>query len=402
MRGNELLDKMELVDPAYVEAAGADGKKSRKLWLKWGTAVACLSTVILVGVIFRPQEQNERDPNLPMLTVSERQPDGMGFEGYMAFDVDELVNANPWSADIGLTVLPVYRNALYADGWDSVETWSKMRELLLDVAERLGLEADSLVITDNAPDEETLRKWEEKYQSAGEEVPAYDYSPTALIARSEGVEIEVDQNLIAKISFEPSIALPEQYNFTHYADYTEKKAVAEYLLNEYRDLIGFDDPQMNIYGGDYNIRVEQGYQIEFFAGNEEKKEQIVNCQFNRVAFYCDDEGKLFLARIFAPDLSHKAGDYPIISPERAEELLLDGKGITTVPYDIAGKKYVKKVELVYRKDNYAEYFMPYYRFYVELPEMERENGLKNYGIYYVPAVEEIYLTDMPVWDGRFN
>lgn len=40
--------------------------------------------------------------------------------------------------------------------------------------------------------------------------------------------------------------------------------------------------------------------------------------------------------------------------------------------------------------------MPYYRFYVELPE-EKRAGLNNYGAYYVPAVEKEYLTNMPVF-----
>lgn len=46
--------------------------------------------------------------------------------------------------------------------------------------------------------------------------------------------------------------------------------------------------------------------------------------------------------------------------------------------------------------------MPYYRFLVELPQEARENGLKSYGAYYVLAVEEEYLTGLPVWDGSFN
>lgn len=45
--------------------------------------------------------------------------------------------------------------------------------------------------------------------------------------------------------------------------------------------------------------------------------------------------------------------------------------------------------------------MPYYRFYVELPE-EESDGMKTYGAYYVPAVEEKYISNMPLWDGSFN
>jgi len=40
---------------------------------------------------------------------------------------------------------------------------------------------------------------------------------------------------------------------------------------------------------------------------------------------------------------------------------------------------------------------------VELPEAERtEDGLKDYGAYYVPAVEGKYIANMPKWDGGFN
>ena len=42
MRGNEFLDKMELIDPAYIEAADVKQKK-KNAWLKWGTMAACLN-----------------------------------------------------------------------------------------------------------------------------------------------------------------------------------------------------------------------------------------------------------------------------------------------------------------------------------------------------------------------
>ncbi|MBQ8814725.1 MAG: hypothetical protein IJZ85_09545 [Lachnospiraceae bacterium] len=54
MRGNELLDKMELVDDAYVEAAGnvsaaAVPKKKKAGWIKWVAVAACVSLVVLAG-----------------------------------------------------------------------------------------------------------------------------------------------------------------------------------------------------------------------------------------------------------------------------------------------------------------------------------------------------------------
>lgn len=46
--------------------------------------------------------------------------------------------------------------------------------------------------------------------------------------------------------------------------------------------------------------------------------------------------------------------------------------------------------------------MPYYCFYVEIPNMEDDSGLKTYGLYYVPAVEDKYISNMPLWGGDFN
>lgn len=49
MRGNEFLNKMDLIDPAYIEAADAAPKK-RKIWTGWRAAMAaCICLVLLAG-----------------------------------------------------------------------------------------------------------------------------------------------------------------------------------------------------------------------------------------------------------------------------------------------------------------------------------------------------------------
>lgn len=50
MRGNELLDKMELIDPAYIEAAGTMPKKRKNSWVKWGAMAACFCLVVSLAV----------------------------------------------------------------------------------------------------------------------------------------------------------------------------------------------------------------------------------------------------------------------------------------------------------------------------------------------------------------
>lgn len=49
MRGNELLDRMDLADPVYVEAADSTPQKRKKEWSKWLAVAACLCLVVGIG-----------------------------------------------------------------------------------------------------------------------------------------------------------------------------------------------------------------------------------------------------------------------------------------------------------------------------------------------------------------
>ena len=376
-------------------------KTRRWLWIP-AAACACLAAMGCVKLL-EMQAGTEVSPDLPMLEVS-MDSAAMGFEGYMAYDASELVSGNPWQETDKITLLPVYRNPVSYNAYGQLTggDFVKMRALLLDVAERLGLDTDTLSITDDMPDEDSQTKIAEKFAAVGEEVPEGYIVPTTLKACQNGIEIEVGQDLTAVISFDPAVSLPDGYSFTHYASYGEVHRTADYLEETYAALIGTKKTQRNIYGGDYDIYGNQLYHIEFYDGSGNKVQQIINYNYNRTAFYCDDDGKLFLARVFQPDLSEKIGDYPVITAADAKELLLEGNYITTVPYEMPGEEYLVKTELVYRTGSGEQYFMPYYKFYAELPQLKRENGLKTFGAYYVPAVSQEYITEMPVWDGSFN
>ncbi len=404
MKPEHISDALNLLDDGIIEetAQMRHKRNGRKRAMKWAAVAACLACVIYTGVRLLPH--GAPGSRLPLLTIMEDLDGGMGFEGYMAYDVSELVSANPWSATAELSTLPVYQNPLTYDenhrasGGDL----DAMEAFLLDIAGRLGLDTERLEITGNAPDESRRAAILEKLRKTGEDVPEGYFDPTAVVAEADGIKIEVDLSMTATITFDPAVSLPDGYRFTHDAPYEDVEAVAGYLRETFKDLIGMDDPQLNICGGDYTIDLQQAYTIEFYEGSGSFTDQLVNYNFNRVAFYCDDGGMLFLARVYNPDLSGKIGDYPIISPDEATELLLDGNSITTVPEEMPGPEFVAKVELVYRAGRRDKFYLPYYRFYVELPDMERENGLKTYGAYYVPAVEGSYLSNMPIWDGGFN
>lgn len=405
MNIKKFSEAMGEIDSKYVEKAlNYQPNQKKQIWVKWGAIAACLAIMVYAGTRRFPQETHEDMAELPMLSITENTSEGMGFEGYWAYEVSELVNANPWSKSLEISTLPVYRNPLtYDENYiASGADFDKMQEFLLEIADRFGIDTNTLTITDDVPDEETKQMISRKLQMEVGVIPDGYFDPTKLIIEADGLKIEVNQAMTATIFFEPAISLADEYNFTNYAPYEDIVAVAEHLKTEYKDIIGIDNPQINICGGDYNIYAQQSYSIKFFDASGNDTQKIINYNFNQITFYCNSEGELWLARICQPDLSEIVGNYPIITPKQASELLSNGNFLTSVPYEMPGSGYVRKMELVYRTGEWEEYYMPYYCFYVELPEDELENGLKTYGVYYVPAVDGTYISNMPTWDGSFN
>lgn len=426
MKQEHLLDAMNLLDEELL--LETDRMRSRSVWMRFiynkGIATAaCFVLVAATGWGMHQLQHTGIDiptesiveisgdgtsdtgviSQLPVISLESWDWGGMGFEGYMVYDISELVNANPWDASAALDTLPVFKNKLTVNkdyllrGGD----FDRMEEVLQDVAGRLGLDSESLIITDDAPTKEERQKSIEKFKLTGGEPPEGYYDPTQLMTEVDGVEIEVNQSLTATISFEPAVGLPEGYNFTHFASYTDCQKTADWLLEQYSGLIDMEQPAMAIDGGDYNIYRQQRYQIAFYDASGSYTDQLLAYNFNPTVFYCNDNGELFLARIYQPDLSQKVGDYPILSVEEATQQLLQGNCISSVPSDAVPSNEPAKVELIYRTGEREAYFLPYYRFYLELPSMEEGDGLKTYGAFYVPAVRPEYLEDVPLWDGSF-
>lgn len=70
MKGSELLDKMELADPAYVEAADAAPRKARHKWVPWVAAAACLCAA--AGLLLLPKEHPRPDVSLAASTTAQQ------------------------------------------------------------------------------------------------------------------------------------------------------------------------------------------------------------------------------------------------------------------------------------------------------------------------------------------
>lgn len=380
MKNDRLLEAIGEIDGCLVQAAapkeGAAQEKSQgvKGRIKWTVIAACFAVAILAGAerLF-PAREPVIEEELPMLSIT-GDFDGMGYEVYLAYDIYELSNDNPWTEDAELTTLPVYKNTRCYSMENQItegDVWD-MEELLRTIAARLGLDTNSLKITRDIPED------------AADSLNQLYYNSGIVSAEADGISIMVDSKLNVDIRG---------------------------LLKVEQNLLPMQSPRMNVSGGDYNIHGERSlYHIFLYDGAGELTEQIVNYNFEKLEFSHFEDSGLWNARLTLTDLSEKAGNYPILTVKEARKLLMAGDYITTVPAKILGEEYIAKVELVYKTGQLEKYFIPYYRFYVEIPNTAWDegitrtgiNGLKSYGIYYVPAVQPQYISDKLVEDGGYN
>ena len=384
MNSMNLYEAIGELDAVYVEEAlGFRRRRRARIWPAAAACAACAAALVFAVSLSQRSEPAESGAPLPVLTIDEGSFSGMGFEGYMAYDIAELVSSNPWDEAMELEALPVYKNLLVYDeyGRPVAGDEAKMRERLTDVAARFGIAEGEL-----------------------EELEISDLGDL-LTAKAEGVSFSVYKQLDVKVDFDTPIDLPERYDFTRQT-YADCAAAAAYLIGEYGELLGMEAPIADISGGDYNIYGEQSYRIGAYEGGKSDEEDILGYGLERAGFSFNENGELDGMVFYSYDRSEKIGDYPIISADEAAELLCSGSYITNAPCEFPGRDSVAKVELIYRTSEWDKYLMPYYRFYVELPETENAAagalGLKTYAAYYVPAVAGEYISGMPVWDGSFN
>lgn len=443
-KSKKLLHAISDIDDQLIENADTPGKKKRPIIYRWFYgAAACIVAAVSIGVTyqFRAAESiassSTQSPGtsssvpavsgtpsveeLPAVTPwqSYGGSGAMGYEGYMATDISELKNANPWTEDVHLNTLPVFRNVYASTAqWQEEArkeqnlpllegkraTAEEMEALARSVAEDMGVTVKSVKVD---PTEEYLAAVKEKLEKVGDSLSEEDTLPTRVTLTCSGdVSIKVDTTLGARIEFNTPISLPEEYRFAYDASYEEMTAAGEYLMGEYEGLFHMEKPVLNITGGDRNIYGEQSFSCYIYEGAGDLTQQILNYHFNIVRISPNDDGKLWLIDFTRFDLSDKLGDYPIYTAEEAEKRLLEGHYITSVPEDLPEADKVVKTELVYRGTGDIT-IMPYYRFYVELPEEYAPSvtvdgkPMKDYGAYYVPAIREEYVT-MPAYDGSFN
>lgn len=72
MRGKEFLDKMDLIDPAYVEAADTKPKRKNNTWIKWCAMAACLCLIIGTVAMLPHLRGSHGEPQVGDFQLSEK------------------------------------------------------------------------------------------------------------------------------------------------------------------------------------------------------------------------------------------------------------------------------------------------------------------------------------------
>ncbi|SHJ77825.1 hypothetical protein SAMN02745248_00925 [Hathewaya proteolytica DSM 3090] len=354
----------------------------------------------------KAHEQNQNGQLEKLCLFSSFSTDGMGYEGYMAYDISELKNGNPWNESMNITRLPVFKSKLSYDevGRPIKVDIEPIKKRAYEVAEFLGIDTEKYPVEIH-PNKEEINSKVERDSEVGIEFNELDYNilKSATIS-SDKYNISVDCHVETTIEFVKPFELPEEYKIrgNKQESYEKHLKSQDYIKNTYNKIIPMKNPKANIHGGNYTYDGELGgFNFNFYNDKENDIDKIINYNFNIISIIYNENGDFSGMTIDKPDLSEKLGYYPIITKEKAEELLCKGKYISTVPEKFPGEQYIRKTELVYRNGKDINY-MPYYKIYVEIPTMKEDKGLNTYGVFYVPAVEEQYLSDLKVWNGWYN
>ena len=349
------------------------------------------------------RDDSELEPVTPQVRHG-----GMGFEGITVNDQSELIKRhepNPWSEDMEFETLPVFYNLIsdnfLCEGGIFIYLSEKeMTDIAENVAYVLGTEITS---ADTQYGSYVEYSGDYPTQEQFETAPSL---PMMVMAQcADGTEIWVEGNGTIKVEFGTAVALPSGAAFTTADDDSSEKA-KEFILERFADLMQFENP---------TFRAEENVsEYNVYDADDDPVRNLLNYYMRQVDFCEDESGKavrlIWISNSYCG--AEYIGDYPIITIDKAQEMLLEGKYLTTVPdgylnNGVITAEDIAYSELVYRcSHGHDKYFMPYYRFYVEVDTgewfAEEHPGMTEYGAFYVPAVSEEYLSDLTVWNGSFN
>lgn len=333
------------------------------------TAVSAIFISVFIGT------------NTPLLELKLNKEGGMGYEGEFLINPEDYEKGNPWHNCGHVCSLPVFEN----NSHDHKGTPCALTENQLEITVN---KVVSVL-------EEKITKTKKLY--ANELYGGYEKDFVYCIS-AETESFLVTANAAGSVSIFLKSSEISPYELC-------TKNSAEYFSDKYSELISsvitLEKPEISI-STEYNVYGETHHTYRIYDSNGRKKIDIINFNLNFAELRFDGNGRLTVIYIYnSSDIISEIAHYPIISESEAEKKLIAKNYISSVPYDFPGKEYIAKTDLVYKSEK-GETVAPYYRFLVELPEAPVVNNMKNFGIFFVPAVKDKYISKITLIDGEFQ
>ena len=343
----------------------------RKKWIySLGALAACLVIFIGTGLWGGIRE-------LEVIQIDSRWNTSEGAEGGpdWAKSVDELYRDVPYDDNISLESMPVFKRSFYIDR-DTLQYVSfDIDAMKIQLAKYM-----SMLGADYNEDEVTLENY---FGESVESLGAGD-SAGRIYAGTDDFQVSVYPDLTGIVYFSNPVSLPAEYDASTYASYEDKHRAAEYIIENYSGWLGFENPKIKLERGDYEADGKQTYNITFYDGCSDYKENLVSSNTGYVVIYTDSEGRIDSMRYCPKDALKNIGDYPVIS---AAEAAQQAKA--------QGASNIQKIFLGYNREMAGdEYMLPCY-FVVSEYESPDEciffEGQKDFVTYCIPAVTAEYL-----------
>ena len=355
MNGKDIFKAIgEINDNFIVSATESRAKKYNNKILKFAISiVACICLIVTGNVIVKMY--TESNPKLSKLDSSAIafEPIGLGLEGTDDLNLNNSDNINPWTKDVVIETLPVFKNLRYNNG-----------------------------------------KLSQKYYSADDLK-----KQTEIFAEALDLDIISDDTLIGEDD-------GEVYNYilqTKQGQVSTNGAGFSFNINKGYEYLT-DSYLKCLYGEDVNLvtGVYETYSIdgEFLSEETRSYSKKGSIEENIIAFnlqcHYETENEKYINHRYNDYISSSVlyADYPIITWKEAQKQLLKGEYISAADdSQIIGGKLtedaVYDVDLIYYTDGNPEFYIPYYRFYVKY--YSGNSAVQRYVYYYVCAIDNAYI-----------
>lgn len=326
-------------------------------------SIVLICCMFIFYIVFLWKGTETKVISLPVLPV-ESYGEYSASEGYMAYDISEIYDGNPWKEEWNIKKLPVFYNIDF-----------KKSNNAKNYNEKMAIMEDKI---------KYLEEIAKKFGITEEYTITYGIGESVLENKEMSFQTSIFDDAIF-IVFKKPVALPFD---TMEENKEQSEKIISYFIDHYKDCFGWDEAASALHF-DYTIEAEKYFSLYAYEKGMTLEQELLNYHFNNVHIAINDKNEMTSIMYNRADLSDKIGEYDIITPQQAQQLLYSGNYISTKANTFSPNMTVVKTELVYRTTIYDSIYMPCYKFFVQLPHTE-ENGLHQYDIYYVPAIQQQY------------